>query len=326
MTAVMGIKKATKTWKHIFLIWTVLLLFVVAGTSCQNHDTRNKIKEQEPLKTIEYSNLTDQETRSMLAERLHKAGLSEENLARFFCHVDLFNQSVDSSSLTTGFERADVLSVKYDPYEMQDEWMAAHPDFEGYNCRITAFELFQDFLEIANGMATEDSVLFLDKVSLETDPSALSSAEDLGRFYALFSSMETEASPDIAIHAEQVRQVWQERGIHFKESTEIRLISVFFHDQPSPNESTLFIGHTGILLMDTDLGQDLYFLEKVAFQEPYRLLKFHNRTELSDYLMEKYDISWGQETAKPFIFENDQLMDGYRPNPVNPDPSTLRNS
>jgi len=28
--------------------------------------------------------------------------------------------------------------------------------------------------------------------------------------------------------------------------------------------------------------------------------------------MNKYDISWGQETAKPFIMENDQLLDGYR--------------
>ena len=27
----------------------------------------------------------------------------------------------------------------------------------------------------------------------------------------------------------------------------------------------------------------VYFVEKVAFQEPYRLLKFKNRTELSDY-------------------------------------------
>ena len=60
----------------------------------------------------------------------------------------------------------------------------------------------------------------------------------------------------------------------------------------------------------------LYFIEKVAFQEPYRLVNLQNRTELSDYLMEKYDTSWGQDTTHPFIMENDTLMDGYRPNPL----------
>ena len=51
------------------------------------------------------------------------------------------------------------------------------------------------------------------------------------------------------------------------------------------------------------------------FQEPYRMLCFADRTALSDYLMGKYDTSWGQDTASPFIMENDELMDGWRPNP-----------
>ena len=38
--------------------------------------------------------------------------------------------------------------------------------------------------------------------------------------------------------------------------------------------------------------------------------------EISDYLMEKYDTAWGQDTTHPFIMENDELMDGYRPNPL----------
>jgi len=35
-----------------------------------------------------------------------------------------------------------------------------------------------------------------------------------------------------------------------------------------------------------------------------------------DYLMEKYDTAWGQDTTRSFIMENDELMDGYRPNPL----------
>ena len=59
----------------------------------------------------------------------------------------------------------------------------------------------------------------------------------------------------------------------------------------------------------------LLFIEKLAFQEPYQAIKFANRTQLSDYLMNRYDVEWEQPNAIPFIMENDVLMDGYRPNP-----------
>ena len=70
----------------------------------------------------------------------------------------------------------------------------------------------------------------------------------------------------------------------------------------------------GVLLPAEDGG--LWFMEKVAFQEPYRLVKLQNRTELSDYLMEQYDTAWSQDTTRPFILENDSLMEGYRTNPL----------
>ena len=92
------------------------------------------------------------------------------------------------------------------------------------------------------------------------------------------------------------------------------LLSVIFHDKFSDDENTLSIGHAGVLLPSED--GTLYFLEKVAFQEPYRLLKFQNRTELSDYLMEKYDTAWRQDTTRPFIMENDALLEGFRQNPL----------
>lgn len=46
------------------------------------------------------------------------------------------------------------------------------------------------------------------------------------------------------------------------------------------------------------------------------MVKLRNRIELNDYLMEKYDTSWDQDTARPFIMENDSLMEGYRTVPT----------
>ena len=42
----------------------------------------------------------------------------------------------------------------------------------------------------------------------------------------------------------------------------------------------------------------------------------NGESKISDYLMEKYDTAWGQDATRPFIMENDELMDGYRPNPL----------
>ena len=61
----------------------------------------------------------------------------------------------------------------------------------------------------------------------------------------------------------------------------------------------------------------LLFIEKLAFQQPYQVLKFNNRTELNDYLMNKYDTAWRQPVARPFSMENDELLKEYRNNPNN---------
>lgn len=74
-------------------------------------------------------------------------------------------------------------------------------------------------------------------------------------------------------------------------------------DESNPN----FFGYN-CRITSYFLMQDLINVEKVAFQEPYQSIRFKDRAELSDYLLEKYDLSWGQEVASPFIMENDQLM------------------
>ena len=232
----------------------------------------------------------------------------------FFHRVNRFNDSVKQEWLTNGFEEAELLYTKYDPYAMQDEWTAKNGTFPGYNCRITAMNLFGDFLSVSadSQINAGEDVLFVDEEALKTDPDALGGSS-LADFRALYSSMKAEDTTEIKRHVQTVQEEWASRGVAFRENERIRLITVFFHDKPTEEESLLFVGHVGVLLTAKD--GTLYFVEKVAFQEPYRLLRFADRTALSDYLMGKYDTSWGQDTASPFIMENDELMDGWRPNP-----------
>ena len=301
-----------KSFRQILPAICVILIasaFTGCGADADSPDKRPALEK------IEYTNLNDSVSRKLLEDILSGAGVSGSRIQGFFNRVDSFNESMRKEWLTTGFEEAELLYTKYDPYTMQDEWTAKNGTFPGYNCRITAMSLFGDFLSVSadSQINAGEDVLFVDEETLKADPDALGGSS-LADFRALYSSMKAEDTTEIRRHVQTVQEEWASRGVAFRENERIRLITVFFHDKPAEEESLLFVGHVGVLLTAED--GTLYFVEKVAFQEPYRLLRFADRTALSDYLMGKYDTSWGQDTASPFIMENDKLMNGWRTNPV----------
>jgi len=267
------------------------------------------VKEQEVLKNITYSNLKEKDIQDTLKGVMEASGISKQRQEIFFDYVDTFNETVSEDSLAKGYEEAEISFVKYDPYAMQEEWAQAYPDFMGYNCRITAFSLFADFVEIPKDSEIRDDMILLDMYALDADNTAIKDEDELKKFKVLFSTIPTKNTKDVETHAEQLGKDWKERGIRFDENASVTLITVWFHEQVSENENYLFIGHTGVLLPH---GEELFFIEKIAFQEPYQLTIFKNRIELNDYLMTKYDNSVGQPTARPFIMENDKLLEGYR--------------
>lgn len=295
--------------------YTALLLTAGLTLSCFCGCAKTEANNQQlPLKAVEYSNLTDEESRSLLRQSLSDTGVEENRTNTLLSKVDAFQADVKREWLTNGFESAAPTETKYDPYEMQDAWMEKNGSFPGYNCRITAFSLFGGFVTAGENQPNTkgEDTLFLDLETLSADSSVLC-GDSTAKFCALFAPVHAANSTDADEQVKALQAGWRERGISFAES-QARLISVVLHDKFSDTDNTLFIGHVGVLL-PAENGA-LYFIEKVAFQEPYRLVKLKNRTELSDYLMEKYDTAWEQDTARPFIMENDSLMEGYRPNPL----------
>ena len=295
---------------------TVLILCLLSAavvlTACGKQE--EPTTEQPALESVKYSNLTDEDSRKQLSELLTDSGIEESRIAALLNRVEQFNASVKSEWLTDGFESAAPTDTKYDPYDMQDEWAAVNDSFPGYNCRITALGLFSEFITAGADQPEvqgEDS-LFTDLETIDANPDALC-GDSTAKFCALFAPVNAADSTEVEAQVKALQEGWAARGIAFADS-KASMISVVFHDKFSDEDNTLFIGHVGVLLPAED--GSLYFIEKVAFQEPYRLVKLQNRTELSDYLMEKYDTSWGQDTTRPFIMENDTLMDGYRPNPL----------
>lgn len=281
--------------KKFFQVLTALTLcLTAAGCGAQKPETP------------QYSNLADAATRAEAREVMTAAGLEETRLDVLFDHVDQINAVVPKEQLTEGY--APVGEPKYDPWDLQDAWTAQYPDFMGYNCRITAYSLFQKFVTVPEGAETRLEMLPFDLDALSVDDSAFPDGE--ASFSTLYSTIPTGSSQEVEPHVEDLQKDWKERGIAFEDIPDVRLISVVFHDVE--DSDFLFIGHTGLLFPTED---GLYFLEKLAFQEPYQWVKFQSREQLSDYLMTKYDVNEGQPLAPPFILENDQLMEGYRPKP-----------
>lgn len=284
----------------------IALCMILVLTGCK---ITNDTDEQPYIEQINYSNLMDTSVQKQLAEIMNSADISPMRQQVFFDHVNQFNNTVSSEGMAAGFEVKQVTEEKYDPYAMQEEWDAAYPDFMGYNCRITAFGLFGDHMTIAADAETREDMILMDMASLEEDSSAMQDDKDMDRFRVLYSTVPTDDTKDVSVHVENLRSDWQNRGIVFDNNPDVSLISVVFHDAWD-GQNQLFIGHTGVLFQVSET--ELYFVEKIAFQEPYQLTIFNNRTELNDYLMTKYDTGTGQPTAAPFIMENDELMEGYR--------------
>lgn len=296
--------------KRIPALLLALALCTLALTGCG----RQPDTAQPPLETVSYSNLTDDDSRALLTAALRDGGISQTRIDSLLKRVDLFNDSVRREWLTDGFETAAPTETKYDPYTMQDTWAAKNGSFPGYNCRITALSLLGDSVTADSRQPDiqGDEFLFLDLETLKQDPAVLC-GEGTDLFCALFAPVQAADSTLISDQAAALQAGWAARGIDFTNG-KASLISVIFHDRFDEGAGTLSVGHVGVLLPAAD--GSLLFVEKVAFQEPYRLVKAANRTALSDYLTEKYDTAWGQDTARPFVMENDTLMEGFRPNPL----------
>lgn len=294
----------------LFLLITVIFLLALAG--CLN-ESKNK-EEEDYAQRLTYSNLTDTTSRDEVKRAMEYAGIITDNIDSFFRGVDLFNSAIGEEDLTKkGFSTIDSLEPKYDAYAMQDMWDAKNPEFIGYNCRITSYDLMKDSISIGQPDIENADWLMFDEIALENSPEKLFNEVEQEQFRTLYSFVPTENTKDIAVHVKNVKEDWKKKEIHFTNEDKTSLISVFFHDE----EGYLFISHIGVLIPTED-GK-LLFLEKVGLQEPYQAVKFNKRVELNDYLMNKYDISWDQPTAKPFIMENDELLEGHRENPNNPD-------
>lgn len=292
-----------KTTKNILIIFTIFASLLYLITGCKDESTQ-------PIEKIKVSNISSEEDRTICRDKLIESGLDDKRVDKFMEMVKSYNEDVNGElPYKNGFMETE--NIKTDYTKTVDEFYKNENKI-GSNCRINTFELLLGNIEIKRVKSDNTSTLDFDKSSLENEFPELFTKDETTKFETYFAPVKAKISTDKKDQIAEIKKAVNSRGIKWNDKIDAKIISVWFHNDDEIDGNILFIGHTGVLVPFDD---KLMFIEKLSFNEPYQAVIVNNRTELSDYLMEKYDIEYNQKTTRPFIFENGSLMKNFRQNP-----------
>lgn len=292
-----------KTTKNILIIFIIFASLLYLITGCKDESAQ-------PIEKIKVSNISSEEDRTICRDKLIESGLDEKRVDKFMEMVKSYNEDVNGElPYKNGFVETE--NIKTDYTKTVDEFYKTENKI-GSNCRINTFELLLGNIEIKRVKSDNTSTLDFDKSSLENEFPELFTKDEITKFETYFAPVKAKISTDKKDQIAEIKKAVNSRGIKWNDKIDAKIISVWFHNDDEIDGNILFIGHTGVLVPFED---KLMFIEKLSFNEPYQAVIVNNRTELSDYLMEKYDVEYNQKTTRPFIFENGSLMKNFRQNP-----------
>ena len=226
---------------------------------------------------------------------LLSAQLNKESVENYMKQVNEYNEIVGSVGLQGNFKQFG--TTEYDVEKISNLWKEKKGDFVGTNCRLNSFFLLKNNIKVPS-IKSDSELLFLDNDSI--DKGKLFDAKDKEAFNVLFSRVKTEATEDVKVHAKNMEKYFE--NIKFDENA--RMLSVVLHD--NLDGEYLFVGHVGVMVPDKD---GFLFVEKLTFEEPYQAIKFASKEECYKYLQGKYADYTGEGLAKPFVMDNNKMVE-----------------
>ena len=270
-----------------FFICAVLTFGV---TACSSPQKKAEITKGFPT----YSNMASKDSADEV-KALLSAQLDKDNVENYMKQVNEYNEIVGSVGLQGDFKQFG--TTEYDVEKISNLWKEKKGDFVGTNCRLNSFFLIKNNIEVPS-IKSDSELLFLDNESI--DKGKLLNAKDKEAFNVLFSRVKTEATEDVKVHAKNMEKYFE--NIKFDENA--RMLSVILHD--NLDGEYLFVGHVGVMVPDKD---GFLFVEKLTFEEPYQAIKFASKEECYKYLQGKYADYTGEGLAKPFVMDNNKMVE-----------------
>ena len=252
--------------------------------------TSDEVSKEEPT----YSNMASRDSADEVRALL-EAQLDKDSVENYMKQVNEYNEIVGSVGLQGDFTK--FATTEYDVEKISKLWREKKGDFVGTNCRLNSFFLLKNNIEVP-GIKSDSELLFLDNDAI--DKGKLFDAKDKEAFNVLFSRVKTEATEDVKVHAKNMEKYFE--NIKFDENA--RMLSVVLHD--NLDGEYLFVGHVGVMVPDKD---GFLFVEKLTFEEPYQAIKFATKEDCYKYLQGKYADYTGEGLAKPFIMDNNKMVE-----------------
>ncbi|MDD3222291.1 MAG: DUF4300 family protein [Lachnospiraceae bacterium] len=253
---------------------------------------------------LTYSFLYDDGTKEEVRNIMEADGIKPERVDKFMEIVTQFSDTLgEMEGAAEGFVSIDASKAFYD-----SEYIGMTFDkklgFDDQNCRLTAYSLFQDFYTVSDDSTYtyDDDSLYGDLEIIKTNKNLNFTKEDISKYTTLFADVKTEASTDIAQHAETIKETWKERGITFDNESKVQLLSIMLHD---PVNNTVFAGHAGVLF-ETEDG--FLVIEKRSQYTPFVAGKFNDLESLNTYLLSEVSIMQQDGAADSFVMRNDELL------------------
>jgi hypothetical protein len=283
----------------------IMLSGVVLFTGCSNKNIdENDDKESTKLT---YSNLVYEKAQNEIRDILVENKI-EKNQADYFINtVKNYNKKSNIKKLATskeGFVSINKQQVPYDEEYLGEVWDYKKLNYIDFNCRLTAFMLFNEFIKSEDKFKGDYSSLMFDIDTIENNTMSKFSKEDTDKFTNLYASIPVENSQDVDKHAQTIIKEWEKRKISFEENSTVSMINIFLH---APEDKNVFVGHAGVLIKTKE---GLLFIEKYSPSLPYQVSKFKDKEELKTYLMDRLDVNTsGNGASKPIIMENNKMME-----------------
>lgn len=289
------------------MIKRILPLILAGGlllTGCSaDSDSSDKIVEGS---TLTYSNLVDEEIQNEIENILIENNVSKDQADYFMEVVKDYNKKSKLEKLPTskkGYRSIATQQVPYDEAILGEIWDYKKINYVDFNCRVTAFTLFKDFINSQEKFNGDEVTLMFDLETMKSNPVSKFSNEDIDKFTNLYGSIPVENTQDVNKLAETIIKEWEKRKISFGENDSVSMINIFIH---APEDSMIFTGHAGVLVKVKD---GLIFIEKYSPSLPYQVSKFKDKSELKTYLMDRLDVNTADNgAAKPIIMENNKVM------------------
>lgn len=281
-----------------------LMYFPIVFTSCGKKDIANendkKIEIQAQIESPSLSNMASAESLSFVEDALKDALGSDNDPAlasidKFIGLVKDYNQSVGEENLIGDF--GEDLKPIYDVGKLIENREKADKNFPDTNCRINSYLLAADNMKVQKAGEADCELLFMDMEKIKEGK--IFDQERTETFKKFFGRVTTEDSKDPAVHGKVMEEYFRDWSYPAKAS----LISVVINDKLDGNY--LFIGHIGVLV---PIDGGFLFVEKISFEEPYQAIKFADKTQVYDYLKDKYKDYKDPDTAPPFIMDNGKFV------------------